>query len=253
MIVAAILATARPVAADQQYNVTGNDSYHIGGADGQHTHIVYAGVQRLHVVRDGRNTEYVANVRYTRAQSGGSTVVHASFVQVLRPDGSFTDSDDADPDFLTILNQPFAVTLDPVTLRAIEHLHGKVPFEANSPLGHATLTGFLRPGARGLVSGHPVVGVAFEADGPMTGGLPESVAATSIAGTIRMDGTAYYATQSALLMALDARLTIVGTLKNAANAMPVRIVYRRSIRATDAPPPLSKSGDELHLKGMPER
>ncbi|MHB8145890.1 MAG: hypothetical protein ACYDGM_01345 [Vulcanimicrobiaceae bacterium] len=240
MIVAATLATARPVAVNQRYIVTGKDTYHIGAALPT-THIAYAGTQRLTILRTGSGTQYRARVRYTKTDSGGATTVHASFVQILLPDGSFTDSSNRDPDFLTILNQPFAVTLDPVTLRAIERLRGKVPFQANSPLGHSTLVGFLRPGVRGLVDGHPVVGVAFEANGPMVGGLPQR-SSGSVTGTIRMDGTAYYATHSALLLALDARLTITGTLQSDGNTMPMHIVYHRSIRAYSTTN-RSKSGD----------
>ena len=59
-------------------------------------------------------------------------------MQVLRADGTFEDRVDNDPDFLTILNQPFAVQLDGATLRDLRALHGRVPFSATSPLGGET-------------------------------------------------------------------------------------------------------------------
>ena len=241
MIAAGIMATAQPAAADQRYMVWGNDLYLVG-ASAPSTRIAYSGTERLTRVRDGRVTEYRAEVRYMKSEGTGRTSLHASFVQKLLPDGSFSDSSDRDPDFLTILNQPFAVTLDPVTLHAIERLRGQVPFQAQSPLGHSTLVGDLRPGTSGLIDGRRVVGVAFEAEGPMAGGLPDR-AADAITGTIRMEGTAYYATRDALLLALDARLTITGTLRSGSHALPVRIVYRRAIRAS-GPHNASKGRDQ---------
>jgi hypothetical protein len=115
-------------------------------------------------------------------------------------------------------------------LRDLEHLHGMVPFEAASPLGGAQLTGYLRSARSGDIDGQHVVGVRFEAHGPMSGSLPEHPTAV-LQGTMRMNGTAYYAANGALLMALDATLTIEGKLRSGSNAVPVRIVYQRTIRA----------------------
>lgn len=221
----------RPAIADQSYDVSGMDSYAIG-ASVPATQIAYVGTQRLLVAKSGTTMRFEAQARYTRTDDSSKASVRAHFVQEL-VDGSFHDRADDDPDFLTILNQPFAVQLDRVTLRDLRTLHHSVPFQASSPLGSAMLHGFLRPSSGGRINGKRVIGVRFEADGPMTGPLPER-ADTTIAGTIRMDGTAYYSLDSALLLALDATLTITGKLVDKKNAVPVRIVYRRNIRADDS-------------------
>jgi hypothetical protein len=160
--------------------------------------------------------------------------VQARFVQELMPGGTFEDRTNEDPDFLTILNQPFAIELDPATLRDLRDLRGSVPFSAASPLGgDAVLRGFLRPGAPGEIGGRKAIGVRFEAEGVMTGPLPDH-SASVMSGQIRMDGTAYYATGDALLLALDATLTIMAQLHedDSPAAVPVHIVYRRVIRAS---------------------
>lgn len=156
-----------------------------------------------------------------------------------QPDGSFEDRVDDDPDFLTILNQPFAVRLDAATLRDLRGLRGRVPFSATSPLGaQAVLKGFLRPAPGGPIAGRQTVAVRFEADGAMSGPLP-GYAETLIAGTMRMQGTAYYAADSAMLLALDVALTLDARLAQGrpAVAVPVRILYRRVIRAVAKTPP----------------
>ncbi len=53
----------------------------------------------------------------------------------------------------------------------------------------------------------------------------------SLRGTIRMSGRAYYTPASALLLALDAKLQIAGTLADKRTSDPVKILYRRIIRA----------------------
>lgn len=224
------LAAAQPARADQRYTVSGSDLYQIGAAL-PNTRIEYAGSERLVVTRSGKSVRYRAIVRYMRADASGERAMRASFVQEMRPSGSLEDRADNDPDFLAVLNQPFAIELDAKTLRDIAHLHGEVPFRATSPLGSSILHGYLKPGTDGLIDGRPVVGVRFDAHGPMSGSLP-SHPATAIHGTIRMDGTAYYATPGALLLALDATLDITGKLQNGADEVPVRIIYRRTIRAT---------------------
>ncbi len=231
----AIVATALlssltlPAAAAQHYGVTGEDSFQVGKALGI-SRVIYAGSEDLDVQNDPNGRRYEANADYTRTDDSGKAEVHARFVQELLRDGQFEDRSDEDPDFLTILNQPFAVQLDSTTLRDLEHLHGMVPFEAASPLGGAQLTGYLRSAPSGDIGGEHVVGVRFEANGPMSGSLPEHPTAI-LEGTMRMNGTAYYAANGALLLALDATLTIEGKLRNGINAVPVRIVYHRAIRA----------------------
>jgi len=154
-------------------------------------------------------------------------------VQELLASGAFEDRFDDDPDFLTVLNQPFAVSLDAATLRDLRALHGSIPFDTASPITGATLHGSLRRGPSGTIAGEPAIGVRFEASGPMRGPLPDRPE-ISIDGAMTMDGIAYYSQNGALLVALQARLTIAGALHEARTATPVRIVYRRTIRANDA-------------------
>ncbi len=97
----------------------------------------------------------------------------------------------SDPDFLTVLNQPFAVQLDAQTLRDVRKLREPSPFTFTSAMTGATLRGTLFHVTDGLIAGHPVVGIGFDASGPMRGGLPEHPE-ISLRGTIRMSGRAYY-------------------------------------------------------------
>lgn len=227
---AALTALAPHSAAGRlHYHITGDDLYSIGRTPT--THITYAGTQSLEIEHVGGTVRFVVQARCTRTDAGGTSTEEARFIQELLPDGSSRDLVDDDPDFLTILNQPFAVRLDTATIRALHELHGSVPFAASSPLGGSDLAGELRPGISGMLLGHRVVGVRFQADGSVSEPLPERIA-TSIVGRVRLDGTAYYDAASAVLVALHARLTIDGTLEgNHLAAVPVRIVYRREIRS----------------------
>ncbi len=66
----------------------------------------------------------------------------------------------------------------------------------------------------------------------MTGELPGHAGAT-VSGSMRMDGTAYYALDDALLLGLNATLTIEARLHDPSSSpMPVHITYRRTIRAS---------------------
>jgi hypothetical protein len=210
------------------YRIAGDDLYRIGQTP-TIARIVYSGTQSLSETPIGRVVRFVASADCTRTDASGSSVERARFVQEMLPNGSFVDRVDEDPDFLTILNQPFAVQLDPATIRDLRELRGPVPFAAASPVGGGDLHGTLRPGTSGLLHGKRVVGVRFVADGTVDGPLPGK-AATSIDGRIHLDGTAYYDVRAALLLALDARLTIDGTLSTDHLApAPVHIVYRRKI------------------------
>ncbi len=232
LLVAALLVTAHAAFADQQYSMNGEDVYQVG-TPGETSRVVYAGTQRLSVDRQGKQATYDAQARYQRSGDDGKASVDARFVQELMPNGSFRDRIDEDPDFLTILNQPFAVQLDPVTMRDLRGLRKPVPFDATSPLGgEAVLRGFLRPGERGEVNGRPAIAVRFEAEGPMSGPLPDHTEAM-MSGRMRMDGLAYYAIDDAMLVALDATLTIDAKLRDdGGQSVPVHIVYRRFIRAS---------------------
>ncbi|MGC1381839.1 MAG: hypothetical protein WA814_12550 [Candidatus Baltobacteraceae bacterium] len=222
----------RPAYATLQYETSGEDVYRVEST-GTVSRVSYRGSEQLTIGREGAAVRFQARAHYTRDVPGERTNQDALFVQIMRPDGSFEDRVDNDPDFLTILNQPFAIELDAATLRDLRDLHGRVPFDATSPLGGENLLhGFLRPGASGPIQGRPTVAVRFQADGPMTGELPGHAGAT-VSGSMRMDGTAYYALSDAILLGLKATLTIEASLheRHSTTAMPVRITYTRSIRA----------------------
>lgn len=243
---AVFFATTAFAAADQEYAVSGDDVYRIGSATTV-ARITYEGSEHLSVERAGNGKiRFTALARYTRNGDDGKANVQARFVQEMTPRGTFEDEVDEDPDFLTVLNQPFAIQLDANTLRDLRTLHHKVPFEASSPLGgDAVLRGFLRPAPAGKIDGVPVVAVKFEAEGVMTGAIPTHASTARMSGQMRMEGTAYYSAASALLLALDATLTIVAQLdQDAQSRIPVHIVYRREIRAssgakTPLPTPLA--------------
>ncbi|HKU80798.1 MAG TPA: hypothetical protein VJP76_01415, partial [Candidatus Tumulicola sp.] len=165
--------------ADQQYDVKGEDVYQIGSANAPSSRVAYSGAQRLSVQRDGERTRYDVHATYTKETAGTRQTTDAHFVQELLPDGTFEDAVDDDPDFLTVLNQPFAIHLDAATLRDLRTLRAQVPFNATSPLGGSSvLHGFLRPAGGGRVDGHPTAAVGFEAEGTMAAPLPAHAAAT---------------------------------------------------------------------------
>jgi hypothetical protein len=222
--------SVRAASADERYDVVGQDVYRVG-QPATTSHVDYDGTQMLSVQRHGKEIRYVARARYGRVDASGKSEIVAWFVQDVSPNGAFRDRLDDDPDFLTVLNQPFAVQLDPVTMHDLRHLHASVPFNATSPVGgEAVLRGFLRPGTAGEIGGRPAIAVHFRAEGPMSGPLPGTSHAT-MSGRMRMDGTAYYAVDDAILLALDATLTIEARLKKSGQTTPVRITYRRYIRA----------------------
>ncbi len=211
-----------------RFRIAGEDVYRVGVAAAV-TRISYSGLETLSVKPSGAATEFVAQVDCTRTDATGKTAEQARFAQALLPDGSLEDRLDDDPDFLTILNQPFSIRLDAATIHDLRALHNPVPFAAASPVGGGDLEGSLRPGTPGIIDGRKVVGVEFQADGKVHGPLPVHTA--RIDGRIHLDGTAYYDANEALLLALDARLTIDGVLTGGSLApVPVHITYERSIR-----------------------
>jgi len=180
-------------------------------------------------------TRYVARAGYTRSAEGGRSFGSASFAASLLPSGEQRDEANGDPNYLTVLNQPFSIQLDAQTLRDLARLQGGVPFDFPSPVTGGTLRGFLRRGPTGRVAGRPTLGVAFDARGAMRGPLPDHPS-MQLSGTITMRGVAYYELNTSLLLALDATLTISGKLDNARQTTPVTIVYKRTITADrDAP------------------
>jgi hypothetical protein len=232
-LVAAFLLATGPLRADVQYSTSGEDVYRIEPA-GAASRVTYDGTERLTELREGKDWRFEARAEYTRSGPDGKSRGQALFIQMLLPDGTFEDRTDDDPDFLTVLNQPFAVRLDAATLRDLRALRGAAPFSATSPLGaEAILHGFLRPGTSGPIEGRPAVAVRFEAEGAMNGPLPGETN-TLVSGSMRMDGTAYYALDDATLLDLSVTLTLDARLETRApsTTVPVRIVYRRAMRAT---------------------
>jgi len=208
------------------------------------TDIAYSGKQRLRITRNGKMTRFSASVVYNRSGQGEKSAATASFDSVLGPSGEQRDGVNRDPDYLTILNQPFSVKLDLPTLHDLAHLRGGVPFDFPSPMTGAPLHGFLRRGIDARIGGASALGVIFEAVGKIQGPLPDHPN-MALRGTIHMTGKAFYQTRTALLMALDATLKISGKLTNKMQTAPVTIVYKRTIRA-DAPPSVKESVTRRH-------
>lgn len=230
---ATALALALPAKADQRYALSGVDRYRIG-TDSLKTDISYSGIQQLTIKRAGRQKQFTALATYTRTDESGSVAGHASFTQVLTPQGELQDRLDADPDYLTVLNQPFAIELDQETLHDLLSLQGRVPFDFPAPVMGGTLRGYLQRGPDGRVAAQPALGVDFDASGPMAGPLPDRPTMT-MRGTMRMSGRAYYALRGdPILLGLHETLTISGTLQDAGKHSPVTIVYERTLKA--APP-----------------
>jgi hypothetical protein len=230
---AAALMLGLPANADQRYAVAGNDRYQIGQSDLQ-TSIAYSGTQTLTVTKDGAQRRFTAQASYTRSDSAGSVPASASFVQDLTAAGEFKDRIDLDPDYLTVLNQPFAVELDAATLGGLLHLQGRLPFVFPAPMTGGKLEGYLERGGIGRVGSRPALAVNFDAAGPMVGPLPDH-AQMSIVGTMHMSGTAYYAVRGEpLLLALKETLSISGTLHDRSQSSPVKIVYERWIKADNS-------------------
>jgi hypothetical protein len=105
------------------------------------------------------------------------------------------------------------------------------------------LRGYLQRGSIGRVSARPTLAVDFDATGPMSGPLPDHAGMT-IAGTMRMRGTAYYALRGEpLLLALSETLTISGTLHTRGQDSPVTITYARTIKADESGPSQTEAND----------
>ena len=225
------IAVAR---AEQTYKVDGRDTYQIGGHEVR-SEIAYSGTQALAIVRENGARHYIARVQYDRNDQGTRSRAHGSFESTITAGGEQHDGANHDPDYLTILNQPFAVQLDGPTLRDLGRLHGSVPFDFPSPMTGAPLHGTLRHVGDAVINGERVLGVAFEATGPLHGSLPDHPD-MALSGQIKMNGTAYYTYSDALLLALDATLAIGGNVDDSARRDAVSIVYKRSIKAVSPNP-----------------
>jgi hypothetical protein len=212
----------------QNYTIDGEDSFQIAGKAAR-ANIVYAGTQRLVMVRQGNVTHFKATVSYDRRDGAADTHATGVFATKILANGEQHDESDGDPDYLTILNQPFSIELDAPTLRDLRRLTHTVPFDFPSPMTGAPLHGSLRRLPDGILNGRRVLGIGFIARGPLNGSLPDRPQ-MALSGTIRMNGTAYYAYADALLLALDATLQIEGRVANSGQNGPVTIVYKRTIR-----------------------
>lgn len=226
-----LLTLAAPAVAEspvQWFTIDGEDSYQIAGS-AQRTDIVYAGTQRLTVEHRGGDTRFTATVTYERRESGTAKRATGTFTATVLPDGEQRDGTNADPDYLTILNQPFSIELDAPTLHDLQTLTHTVPFDFPSPMTGAPLHGSLRRLPDGTLNGKRVLGIAFTARGPLNGALPDHPD-QALTGTITMNGTAYYAYADALLTALDATLQIAGRVADGGQDGAVTVVYKRTIR-----------------------
>ena len=229
MMLLVLCGTGVAVRAAQGYVVAGKDEFSIGSGDITSA-VAYAGKQTLTITRHGSTTRMRARVTYTRSDGAASTETQAEYVADVAASGELVDSADHDPDYLTVLNQPFAAQLDVATLGDLKHLHGAVPFDFPSPFTGSSLHGYLKHIGSGGFGPRHVVGVSFEARGPMKGALPDRPGLT-LAGKIEMRGTAYYDTDSRLLLILDTTVTIKGTVSNRSGNDTVTITYERKIVA----------------------
>jgi hypothetical protein len=227
-----------PALADPQqaYTLEGSDTFRIAGRE-LHSILTYTGTETMSFRTVPSGTLF--NVHVTYDKDDGVTVAHerAAYQMTMTPSGEVSGQHDADPDYLAILNQPFSIQLDAPTMRDLHGLDQAVPFDFPSPMTGATLRGTLRRLADGSLGGVRVLGIAFAAQGPLAGTLPDRPG-MALKGTISMNGTAYYAYANALLLALDATLLIRGTVGDPAHADAVTITYKRVIR----PAALEKRG-----------
>ncbi len=224
-----VLKAPAAALADQHYEVSGSDSFTIGAGDIR-SEVSYQGTETLSMRHKGTLTRYAAHVDYTRSDQGAAATATGDYVCDVAADGDQVDAADHDPDYLTVLNQPFSVQLDGATLRDIRALRVPLPFDFPSPFTASSLHGSLERITGGPLGSHRTVGVRFTAGGPMHGSLPDRPGLVLV-GTIAMRGTAYYDLDSALLLVLDATVTISGKLSDRHDADPVTIVYRRVMRA----------------------
>jgi hypothetical protein len=227
---------AAPAFGAQTYAVAGHDSFSIGDNDIT-SEVTYAGVQTLSIRHRGGVTRYTAHVDYIRSDGNASTEASSDYVADLLATGQTLDTGDRDPDYLTVLNQPFAAELDPSTLADLRSLRGSVPFDFPSPFTGSSLHGYLRHIPSGMVGPRRSIGVGFEAAGPMRGSLPDRPGLT-LRGTIAMSGMAYYDVKTAILLSLETTVTITGNVSNRADKDRVTIVFERSIRAASGPLPV---------------
>lgn len=229
LLLVPVLVGGATLTRHQAYHVWGRDSFQIGSRE-LRSDATYDGTETLVIRQENGDLRYTATASYDRTNGGNVEHATASFVSVVAPDGREHDESGSDPDFLTVLNQPFNVQLDKETLADVRQLSQPSPFSFASSMAGTTLRGTLRRIPDGVVAGRRVVGIGFDAAGRVRGGIPAHPEIT-LAGTIRMSGRAYYTRNDALLLELDATLQIAGTLADESTSDPVKIIYRRTMRA----------------------
>src|SRR3981081_1287034 len=152
-LLTAVAAAAVAAIADQAYSVDGRDVFKLGNGDSQ-SKTIYHGVQLLTVSRRANGaTTAVAAAEYDKDGDGGRQHQRASFTSTLLPSGQQKDGPASDPDYLTVLNQPFAVQLDAPTMHDLAHVKRPVPFDFPSPMTAAKLRGPLRRLPDAIVGG----------------------------------------------------------------------------------------------------
>jgi hypothetical protein len=218
--------------AADAYVVAGHDSFAIG-QDDVTSEVTYSGRETLAVSHRGSTTRYDARVTYERSDGTASTSAKAEYVADVTPAGDTLDAENDDPDYLTVLNQPFAAELDTATLADLRSLRGTIPFDFPSPVSGTSLHGYLRHVPSGMLGTHRAIGVTFEAAGAMLGELPDRPG-LALHGTISMHGTAFYDARTALLLSLETTVTIAGTVSNRADKNPVTITFARRIRSANS-------------------
>jgi hypothetical protein len=223
------LSVADADSAPRRYTLDGTDSFAIAGHS-LHSTITYHGDEALSSRAVAGGVRFNVDVTYDEDDGAARGHHRATYALTMAPDGTVSEPVDADPDYLTLLNQPFSVQLDEPTLRDLHALTHAVPFDFPSPMTGAPLHGTLRRLPDVTVGGVNALGIAFTARGPVAGSLPDRPG-MALRGTIAMNGTAYYAYHGALLVALEATLAIRGDVASRAGSNAVTITYRRAIRA----------------------
>ena len=229
----AVLCLSAPAVADQLYAVDGKDSFIVGSRDVRSA-IVYSGKETLSSVPASGGTRFIVTVDYLRTDQGTQARAHARFVSLVKSSGEQHDEINGDPDYVSLLNQPFSIELDLPTMRDVARMTEPMPFSFVLPITGAPLNGWLRKTGDSYVAGERSLGIAFDAEGPVHGRLGN--VGIALDGRIRLHGTAYYSYDTAILRALETRLTISGSLADDRSHRPVTITYWRSIRAIPANP-----------------
>ena len=150
-------------------------------------------MQHLTIERNGTATTLrrAGRVRQGRRRRQAARSAHRSPRRCC-PRASSVTARRSDPDYLTVLNQPFAVQLDAPTMRDLAHVKRPVPFDFPVADDRGAAARHPAPAARRDGRRARAMGIAFDANGPLHGALPDRPA-MALAGTITMKGTAYYA------------------------------------------------------------